>query len=276
DGAEAVIVLEAAPRIYNPFRYALYADELVDMRNSFETDSYNSDSGTFASTLLNLGGDVGSNGIVSANNGTIVGGDAFTSDSSGLNINAGATIYGDTSSTAPENYLEPISSEEFSWAETNSDALSGLSGSYSYNPASDEFSSTGSVTFTEGIYYFTSFVLYNSAELIIPPDEEVIIYVEGDIEIKNSGDINAGGVPDQLQIYSSGDIVLKNSGTLSGVFYSPEGEAELKNSSDFYGSVVANDILAHNGAGFHYDRTLSDVTRKSTEFYDKASWGEKY
>ncbi|KAA3634258.1 MAG: hypothetical protein DWP97_07425 [Calditrichaeota bacterium] len=68
DGAEAVIVLEAAPRIYNPFRYALYADELVDMRNSFETDSYNSDSGTYASTLLNTSGDVGSNGIVSANN----------------------------------------------------------------------------------------------------------------------------------------------------------------------------------------------------------------
>ena len=87
------------------------------------------------------------------------------------------------------------------------------------------------------------------------------IYVTGDIELKNSSEVNDGGVPGDLQFYSQGDIVLKNSGDIYATFYSPDGFGDLRNSGDFYGSIVAQDILVHNSAGFHYDRQLQDIIR---------------
>ena len=74
--------------------------------------------------------------------------------------------------------------------------------------------------------------------------------------------------------YSQGDLVLKNSGTITSVFYCPEGSADLRNSSDFFGSIIANDIIAHNSAGFHYDRELDKFRRKSEKFLDKIAWKE--
>lgn len=261
------------PDVINPFKFALFGDETVDIRNSMNTDSYNSDSGSFAATQINNYGSVGSNGDIIVKNGAFVGGDALTSKNGGLDINAGATIVGDTSSTVPKQEMPPITAEEFAWAETNNDAMSGISGDFSYSPASNDFTaSRGSVTFTEGVYYFNDFILKNSAEVLIPAGDKVEIYINGSMEIKNSGDINAGGDPQNLMIYSSCDIVLKNSGTLTGVFYSPEGSADLRNSSDFYGAVVANDIICHNSAAFHYDRSLGAIKKQASSTVKQIGW----
>lgn len=263
------------PDVINPFKFALFGDESVDIRNSMNTDSYNSDSGSYAGTQLNSEGSVGSNGDIIIKNGAYVGGDAMTSKEGGLSINVGSTVVGDTSSTVPYQELPSVTAEEFAQAEADNNAMSGISGNFSYSPASDDFTaSKGTVTFTEGVYYFNDFILKNSAEVVIPPGEKVEIYVEGKLEVKNSGDINAGGASQNLVIYSNSDLVLKNSGTFTGVFYCPEGSADLRNSSDFYGAVVANDIICHNSAAFHYDRSLGSLTKSGSSSVQQLAWRE--
>lgn len=272
-GVEVLLV----PLQFNPFKYAMYGDEVIDIRNSMTTDSYNSDSGTYAATVLSDDGSIGSNGDVIVKNGATVGGDAITSEDGGLVINTGATVTGDTTSTAPVHGLELIPQSEFDWAETVSIASTGISGTYDYDPSTKTFEAEdGDVVLSSGVYYFSSIILSKDASITLAPDAEVTIYITGDIEIKNSGDINAGGVPSDLIFNSQGDLVLKNSGTISAVFYCPEGSADLRNSSDFYGSIVANDILAHNSADFHYDRELEKYKRTSEIYKEQIAWKEVY
>ena len=56
------------------------------------------------------------------------------------------------------------------------------------------------------------------------------------MEIKNSGQINPHGNPEDLIFLTRGDVYLKNSSTFSGVIYNPEGHVNLMNSGDIYGA----------------------------------------
>ena len=185
-------------------------------------------------------------------------------------------VLGDTTSTAPEQFVPDIPASEFTWAEGVSIASTGISGSYTYNSTTKAFSSTGSVQLTGGVYYFSSITLMNSASLTVAPGAEVVIYVEGDVEMKNAAEVNIGGQPTSLMIYSNGDFVLKNSGDIYATFYSSTGEADLRNSGEFYGSVVAEDIIAHNSSKFHYDRNLSDYEKGKTGRIVVVGWKENF
>jgi len=258
EGAMTNLQFEVAPKIYNPFKYAMFGDELVDIRNSMHIDSYNSDSGTYWSTRLDADGDVGSNVDVVVANGGFVGGDVQSATLGGIDIHPGATVTGDTSDTAEEQELPPIPQAAFDSALANMN-LDSISGSFTYDSVTHDFSSEGTVTLGSGVYYFSTITLFNSANLVLSPGAEVTVYVTGDIEMKNSATVNDGGDPGDLIFYSQGDFVLKNSGDIRAVFYSPDGSADLRNSGEFYGSIVANDIVNHNSANFHYDRTLADI-----------------
>ena len=272
--ALVTVEITVVPEYLYPFRHALFADDKVDIRNSMRTDSYNSDSGSYWSTQTNEDGDVGSNGIVEIKNGAIIGGDAFTSLTGGLTVNTGATVYGTTADDAPPETLAEIPTEEYDWALANSQISTGITGSYTYDSSTYAFSTNSSVELKGGVYYFSSFTLLNSAALTVAPGEEVTIYVTGDIEIKNSGDVNPDGDPSALTFYSQGDLILKNSGTIHALFYAPDGTADLRNSSDFFGSIVADDIVAHSSAEFHYDRELEKIKKGKTGNLDLVAWKE--
>ncbi len=95
-----------------------------------------------------------------------------------------------------------------------------------------------------------------------------------DIELKHSAEVNPGGNPSSLVFLSQGDFVLKNSGEISAAFYSPDGSADLRNSGEYFGSIAANDIIAHNSALFHYDRSLADYDFGDTGDWDIVAWKE--
>jgi len=265
DGARSTIEMWVVPSVVNPFEHAMFGKSLVDIRNSFVTDSYNSDSGTYADTRLVEGGDVGSNGDVIVANGAFIGGDVASSLLGGTDVNAGATVTGTVTDTAPEQEIPDIPQSEFDWAATVNDAGTGITPASDYDPVSGVLLSSGTVTLTSGVYYFSDITLKNSASLQLAPGAEVTIYVTGDIELKNSSEMNATGDASDLIIYSQGDFILKNSGDIAAVFYSTTGTADLRNSGEFSGAIVADVIIAHNSANFHYDRTLGDIERDGEE-----------
>jgi len=237
----------------------MFADDAIDIRNSFVTDSYNSDSG-YAASHIDSSGDIGSNGIIDINNGAFIGGGVSNSTAGGNSIHPGATINGDITDAAAEVTLPPIPASEFAWAEANNSAPAGITGSFTYSPATNALTSTGSMELSSGVYYFSDITLKNSASMTVAPGAEVIIYVTGDIEMKNSSEINPGGDPGDMIFYSQGDFVLKNSGDIAAVFYAPDNNVDLRNSGEFSGSIVAETIIAHNSANFHYDRSLGDIS----------------
>ncbi len=272
--AQTTVEYTLVPDELHPFQYAMFAENQIDIKNSMETDSYNSDSGSYADTRMDLYGDLGSNGTIIVHNGADIGGDVQTSLAGGLSIMDISSVAGDTSSTAPEAHLDPIPESDYFWAETNNDNLGGISGTYSYDPATHALISDGTMTLTDGVYYFSDITLRNSAQLLVAPGADVTIYVTGDIEMKNSASVNTTGDPGDLIIYSQGDIVLKNSGDIKAVFYNPEGSADLRNSGEFYGSIVARDIIAHNSSLFHYDRQLGSITWPNAGEMSIAAWRE--
>ena len=208
--SEVEIIL--APDVIHPFKYAMFAKNGVDIRNSMETDSYNSDSGSYFATQSNTDGDVGSNGTIDIHNGATIAGDAATSTEGGITLANRGDVLGDTTSTAPEQDVPDVPASEFTWAEGVSIASTGISGSYTYDPSTKAFEATSTVILDDGVYFFSSIILKNSASLQVASGAQVTIYVTGDIELKNSAEVNPGGAPLDLMIYSQGDFVLKNSG----------------------------------------------------------------
>jgi len=272
--ALATVELTLVPDPLHPFRYAMFAENSIDIRNSMETDSYNSDSGSYAATRSNLYGDLGSNGTIIVHNGADIGGDVQTSQAGGLTIMDVNDINGDTSSTAPEQHLDPVPADEYAAAAASNDNLTGISGTYSYDPVSHSLLSDGTVILGDGTYYFSDITLRNSASLVVAPGANVTIYVTGDVEVKNSATINTAGEPGDLMILSQGDIVLKNSGDIKAVFYAPESSADLRNSGEFYGAIVARDIIAHNSSKFHYDRHLGSIAWPGAGEMAAVAWRE--
>jgi hypothetical protein len=272
--ASSTIEMLLVPQPYHPFRAALFADSSVDIRNSMETDSYNSDSGSYWTTVDSSGGDVGSNGTIEIKNGAVIGGNVGTSLAGGVSVNSGAVVTGTITTDAPPQQLQDVTQAELDLAEATSAAGTGITGSYTYNSGTKAFETSGTVNLAGGVYYFSSLVLKNSATLTITPGAKVTIYVDGDIEIKNSGGINDGGTPENLMILSTGDLVLKNGGNMFGVFYSPNATCDLRNSGAFYGAIVANDIIGHNSANFHYDRNLGNITRGTSDDIAVVGWHE--
>ena len=65
-----------------------------------------------------------------------------------------------------------------------------------------------------------------------------------------------------------------NSGTIFATLYTPNETADLKNSGDFYGSIVAADILCHNSAKFHYDRNLANFKKDEWIVAEVIGWRE--
>jgi len=273
--ARSSIELLMVPGSGNPFLGALFGDDDVEIKNSMKTDSYNSDSGSYAATQLDSFADVGSNGTIDVKNGAFIGGDVVTSQSGGASVHGGATVTGIITDAAPPQDFGAVPQSEFDWAAANNDNSTGMSGTYSYNPTTKSLEvSKGTLTLSSGTYYFSTITLKKSAALAVAPNADVTVYVTGDMEIKNSGDINSGGDPGDLKFYSQGDLVLKNSGEIKAVFYNPNGEADMRNSADFYGAIVARQIVAHNSADFHYDRALAGLQLPGTGGINLVAWRE--
>lgn len=272
--AQANIEITLYPEPFNPFIYSMFGDDSVMVKNSFVTDSYNSDSGSYAATSVDSSGDIGSNGNIMVDNGAYVGGDVISSLTGGTDVHPGAIVTGDIADDIPEVDLPPIPEEEFLWAEANNTAPAGLSGSYSYDMITGELATNGDLVLADGVYYFESIELKNNASITLEPGASVTIYVRDTTYLKNGGDINAGGDPTDFLIVSQGPLMLMNSGEIYATLYTPESTADLKNSGDFYGSIIAEDIICHNSANFHYDRDLANFSKDEWFIITEVGWRE--
>ncbi|UCD64017.1 MAG: pilus assembly PilX N-terminal domain-containing protein [Candidatus Zixiibacteriota bacterium] len=278
DRAEAEVEAWVVPEKFHPFDFALFGDTTLEMTNSSCTDSYNSDSGSYGATLDHTDATIGSNGEVILGNIASVGGDAVSAIEGGISILNEALVRGDTITGVDSIPIDDIvPPEEYDWAQENSVAETGISGTYTYDPVTYSLNvgARETAVLSSGVYYFSDIEVEQNGTIVIEPGAEVIIYMTGDLTLRNFSNVNADGTPAQLIIYSSGDLLtLDNNTSLTAAFFGPDVTFELRNYTDFFGSVVADEIIFANNVCFHYDRYLSQIEKGETGRMIVVAWRE--
>ncbi len=277
EGAVANLEALVVPKLWRPFQFAMFGDDSLGMTNNCCTDSFQSDSGTYAATVLLEDGDVASNGNVDLTNSAWVGGDASSALESGVSVCATCSVSGDVQDEVAPYILDPIPDSAFVAAHDYNLAPSGFSGSYTYDATTHDLSLgiMESVQLSGGIYFFNDVDLSTNSQVTIAPGEKVIIYMTGDLILANNTSVNASGVASDLLIMSRGSIfTLGMSINITASFYGPDADVFIGNGCNFYGSVVGNSIIMDNAACVHYDRALSDYAVGVTGEMVMLAWKE--
>lgn len=276
EGGAANVEAWVVPVYRKPFEYGLFGDSKVTMDNNTCTDSYNSDSGSYAGTREDLGGDVGSNGTVALDNIADIGGDVSSATEGGITISHTAEVHGDTASNVSPQVLDAIPAAEMAWAESVSNAPAGFSGSgYSYNAATKalEVTNHNDVILASGVYYFSSIRLQNHSQLKVAPGATVQIYMTDSLVMEEATQLNPTESPASLQIFSTGGMYsMENDTEIWAAFYGPQADVVLMNSVEIYGSLVAGSISMINIACLHYDRSLKDINYGLTGEMEMVAW----
>jgi hypothetical protein len=235
DGAQAAQRwLEAGYwlRPESAFVDGLLALEEMEIGGTVTTDSYDSESGTYASQvdpvtgIADFGGSVGSNTSYIEGNGTIVvNGDAIPGPDDEVTLIGGATVTGETEPRNEERTFSPTPIGEFQAAynefsggtydrTTKTYSVGGTAkiiadSGVSVNDPSGRyfdfrFSGTGTVTFTGGTYFFNTLDVSGGITMKFTGTEPTKIYITEALNAGAATFINAtpGQVPANVQIYA--------------------------------------------------------------------------
>ena len=276
--ASANLEATVVPEYRYPFRYAMFAEDSLTMDNNTCTDSYRSDSGSYAGTLRNAYADIGSNGPLSLTNTALVNGGASSAVDDGITMENIAEVTGDTATGVPRNELDIVSTSDYQWAEANNSAPYGFRGNgYTYRNGTGELelSQNATLELSGGVYLFSDIRMGNSSQIEIAPGEDVTIFLTGNLEVGQSSTVNASGSPANLTIFSQGNsLILGQSTELRAAFYGPSTEVVIDNNTDIYGSVVAGSVNMRNHSCFHYDRALAKKAYGTTGRMLMVAWKE--
>ncbi|MEE9441308.1 MAG: pilus assembly PilX N-terminal domain-containing protein [candidate division Zixibacteria bacterium] len=277
DGVTNIEVV-MTPVIVNPFSKAMFGDSWIDLDRETCTDSYNSDSGTYAGTVLDTLADIGSNGTISSSKSVTFGGGIQVATEGGISLGPFNTINGDTTSTADSVSLDIIPASEYTWAESVSKAMTGISGSnFNYDNGTKDLilGSTGDVVLQSGVYFFNDLTLGSDSRISLAAGAQITIYVTGTVHFAQNSVFNENGKPSDAMIYSSGPTMQFDQGNIFyGAFYGPNAHVQYDQTTEVYGSLIGGSIRLDRGACFHYDRNLANITRRLVDKYESFAWRE--
>ena len=271
------------PEVTYPYTYALFAKDRIDMMNNATTDSYSSDSGTYAATKLPIEGDIGSNGIIVLQENVKINGNVSTSLAGGITINK-AIVTGDTTSKSAPAEVPSIPQSAFDQARASNSAPAGLTGSgYTFNSTTKNLTMGNNATLqlASGTYYFNDFRADNNATITVAPGAKVIIYVQKQMSLRNNSRFNNNGAPGNVTVFGANgcppgtrELIIENNGSFWGSYYGPDNEVWVSNNGIAYGSLIGSKIMMDNNESFHYDRNLSKKSGPVSEDLEKIAWRE--
>ena len=240
--------------------------ESVNLGNNMETDSYNSDYGSYNSTR-GVEGDVCSNGPVSLASGADVFGDAQGSNVLGAGVN-GATISGNQTKSPAGIVADSVNF--FDATPNDNDTID----SNSPRPYGDPYYREGTndlivdqgrtMTLFQGTYYFRDMLLRGGGKLII--DGEVRIFIERELRFDNGTDANRSQLPINLQLFvGAGPVNLQGGHDLHATIYAPDANVTVANNGKIFGSIVGKTLEVQGGANLHFDKSLANEEASGAE-----------
>jgi hypothetical protein len=258
-----------------PFSAAAFGKSGVPLANG-ETDSYNSESGTYGGSNVGNKGDIRTDSTdpdsitIKSNgeaNGKVIfgpGTDLSKVDLSKSRINDGDSDESNDILVAPNTAVMPDVTVPAAATELKT-----------VSPFSSDNLTGG--TLAAGTYWCNSINITGNSQLVLTG--KVTIYVKGSISIGGNGIVN-NGVPSDLQIYGTPactSVDISGNGQLSAAVYAPQADIVL-NGSGTNGQVfgaLAGKTVSFNGNGtvLHYDEALQKVKGVVVGFRTK-TWQE--
>ncbi len=142
-------------------------------------------------------------------------------------------------------------------------SAAGLSGSYTYDPATGNLTVSGSKTLTiaSGSYCFGSISLSGSAKLVV--SGPVTIRLTGKFSVSGSAAINSTGNAASLQISTSyagsNGVVISGSGVAHLTMYAPAAQVVISGSAEIAGLLLGKSVSVSGSAAIHQDSSAVGV-----------------
>ncbi len=273
-GAKSNIEQWLVRGISTPFNYGAFGDDKLVIANNACTDSYNSDSGTYAATRVDNYGDVGSNDtVIISGMSTSVGGSVSSAAPNGVKLIGNPEIEGTITSAAPPVPINLISNADYAAAQAINSAPSGFVGT-SYSYSSGNLTVNGKdLTLKSGTYYFNNLTVIGGGDIHVAAGAKVKIYVTGNMLVEGNATVNHGGKPSDLMVFSKGSFSeIGDNGEFTGTLYAPATAFVHGNNAYFYGAVMAKTASISNNACLHYDRSLANLEITGKGDYEQVAW----
>lgn len=277
-----------SPRYRTILSYAGFGGNSFDMNGGGMIDSYDSDSGSYASQAINGPDDkgytfandnakVGSNGLARLDGNAVIHGDVQTSMSGTFDIGSNVSLYGDTLRNPAAIPTDSIPASDLADAEAANAASTSmaLSGSATYDPVTNALNSPGTgdtIIFNSGTYYFTSANIKGT--VIIPSGADVVIYVDGIWDSGGGCLVNASGSAQSLLIHTTGsEFTIAGGSQVVAAVYAPYALVKVTGGSDFFGSLIGNSFYNGGGTSLHFDEALlRQGERQYLAGYEISGW----
>ena len=259
-------------QLQGPFEPAIFTDTTINLKDGATVDWYN-----YGEDEKNL--QIGSNSTepasVDLKNGVTVNGDVVVGVGGDPDVvirSGWATIAGESYALTERYQLPPITVPETLQSLPSGGTLKNSTTITSSGKYDRIYLKKGKIITIDGpvvLYIIGDVIIKNSAELQVVgadtnPDASLTLYLGGDAEVKNSGAINnKARDAKKVKIYGLDgcqSIILKNGSDFYGAIYAPNADVEMMNSADVFGAVVAKSFEQKNSATFNYDASLRDVS----------------
>ncbi len=260
--------------VSSPFNYGAFGDDKLLISNNACTDSYNSDSGTYAATSVDNYGDVGSNDtVIISGMSTSVGGSVSSATPNGIKLIGNPEIEGTMTTAAEPMPMNLISDADYAAAQANNSAPSGFVGTtYTYS-AGDLTVKGKDLTLNSGTYYFNNLTVIGGGDIHVAAGANVKIYVTGNMLVEGNATVNHGGKPSDLMVFSKGSFSeIGDNGEFTGTLYAPTTAFVHGNNAYFFGAVIAKTASISNNACVHYDRSLANLEITGKGDYEQVAW----
>jgi len=211
------------------------------------TGEYNSATGTYTSGVVSNSGSIASNGTISLNKNTSIGGTIYYNTKSAP---TGGTDY--DAITRLSSTLTATTPTAGKAATTNDN--SNVSKSY-LSGGNFSIGGNSSLTLPGGTYYFDTFSCSGNSRVTFTG--AATVYINGDVTIR--GTVNTlGNVPSNLQIklLAAANFDLNAKANLFAQLDCPTSDVSLRGNDDLVGSVVAKTIDLGGNAKIFYDTAL--------------------
>lgn len=283
-GIEVII----GPRPTSPFQQSLFGDLDMALGGNVFSDSYDSETGTYAAQAVNLdpdsgetyagvNGDIGSNTDITVTGSVVVFGDVTPGMNGSVTISGGsAIVFG---STAPRTEPATFDPYVYNPPATPSDPSPPVPSTLpdgTYHFADLSISGGGVLTLDGDVeIYIDGSIGVNGTIDILPGSNVTIHHGSGNITFAGSGIVNGSQDPSTLSIYSAstGTVKITGSSDFYGTIYAPEATVTPSGTAETYGAIIGDTIQINGTPRFHYDETLGRK-QYGPLTYEQKSWRE--
>lgn len=119
------------------------------------------------------------------------------------------------------------------------------------NSSSNDFSTTGNVSFAPGDHYYDDFKLEDDAVLTVTGSGTVRIHVKNDLSVKDEARINVGGSANRLVFLVGDDVKFEDDARVVALIYAVE-KVEMKNDARLTGAIVGAEAKLEDDARIDY------------------------